>query len=140
MISLLHRPYALWFAFVLCACLLFLLPDLARAAFCGTPSTPACGTGPSTGPSSAKLTAMVLKLNTTLSLIGTSLRNVLYGLAALTVVICGGAAFMGRFPARWLWTVGGGVVAMALGGLAVDLLIADAAVSGNAQVYAVELQ
>ena len=119
---LLHRPYALWLAFALCACVLLLAPDLVHAT------------------ASAKLQAMTVKLNDTLSLIGKSLRNVLYGVAALTVVICGGAAFMGRFPARWLWTVGGGVVTMALGGLAVDVLIADAAISGNAQVYAVELQ
>ena len=74
-----------------------------------------------------------------LASIGVAVRNVLYGLAALTVVVCGGAAFMGRFPAKWLWTVGGGVLAMAGGGLAVDLLIADSAADSDL-LYDHELQ
>ena len=78
-------------------------------------------------------------LTANLASIGVAVRNVLYGLAALTVVVCGGAAFMGRFPAKWLWTVGGGVLAMAGGGLAVDLLIQDTAADSD-MLYEHELQ
>ena len=77
-------------------------------------------------------------LTASLASIGGAVRNVLYGLAALTVIVCGGAAFMGRFPAKWLWTVGGGVLAMAAGGLVVDLLISDAA--DSEMLYDHELQ
>ena len=106
------------------------LCDLAPATALGTPVSAG----------SVNLGIAVGKPNATLALIGLSLRNVLSGLAALTVVICGGAAFMGRFPATWLWTVGGGVLCIALGGLAVDVLVKDTAVPGNTAIYAIELQ
>ena len=58
-------------------------------------------------------------------------RNVLFGLAAFGLLVIGGAALMGRFNAKWLWTIGGAVVLMGVSGMVVDQLIdADTSAPG----------
>ena len=94
----------------------------------------------SSGSGASDLSSATAALMGTLATAGVSIRNVLYGLAALAVVVCGGAAFLGRFPSQRLWTIVGGVVTIAVAGLCVDLLIKDSATGSNPMVYAVELE
>ena len=50
-------------------------------------------------------------------------RNVLFGLSGFGLLVIGGAALMGRFNAKWLWTIGGAVVLMAISGFVVNELV-----------------
>ena len=96
-----RRAFWLLLALVLFLCL-FALPDIAHAG---------------------AVKQQADRLMERLGEIFVIVRNVLFGLAAFGLLVIGGAALMGRFNAKWLWTIGGAVVLMGVSGMVVNQLI-----------------